>query len=575
MNSSCADILLFAAHKWSISKPSLLHDTKDSFDGTTSSKYWVDVQLRWGDFDSHDVERYARAKFLDYTADNMSLYPSPTGVLCTFDLAYNLYSGYGNWFPGSKPLMQQVMAKLIRDNPALYVLRERIRKGLQLYSSEPTEPYLSSQNYTELFSNQIIWFVDDTNVYRVTIHKTFEGNLTTKPINGAIFIFNPRTGQLFLKIIHTSIWSGQKRLGQLAKWKTAEEVAALIRSLPLEEQPNQIIVTRKGMLDPLEVLLVDFPNIVIKGSELQLPFQSCLKIEKFGDLILKATEPQMVLFNIFDDWLKTISSYTAFSRLILILRSLHVNADRCKAILRPDKSAVTQPHHVWPSLTDEQWVKIEVTLKDLILSDYGKKNNVNVESLTQSEVRDIILGMEITPPSLQRQQIAEVEKQAREQSQLTAVTTKTTNVHGDAMVITTTSQYEQQSFNTRTDWRIRAISATNLHLRTNHIYVSSEDISDIGLTYVLPKNILSKFITISDLRTQIAGYMYGVSPSDNNQVKEVRCIVLIPQVGTHQNVTLPHNLPDSEHLEGLEPLGISLYLISAYLIYKYLIVYYI
>lgn len=106
----------------------------------------------------------------------------------------------------------------------MYVLRERIRKGLQLYSSEPTEPYLSSQNYGELFSNQIIWFVDDTNVYRVTIHKTFEGNLTTKPVNGAIFIFNPRTGQLFLKIIHTSVWAGQKRLGQLAKWKTAEEV---------------------------------------------------------------------------------------------------------------------------------------------------------------------------------------------------------------------------------------------------------------------------------------------------------------------------------------------------------------
>lgn len=81
------------------------------------------------------------------------------------------------------------------------------------------------QNYGELFSNQIIWFVDDTNVYRVTIHKTFEGNLTTKPINGAIFIFNPRTGQLFLKIIHTSVWAGQKRLGQLAKWKTAEEVS--------------------------------------------------------------------------------------------------------------------------------------------------------------------------------------------------------------------------------------------------------------------------------------------------------------------------------------------------------------
>lgn len=67
---------------------------------------------------------------------------------------------------------------------------------------------------------------------------------------------------------------------QLAKWKTAEEVAALIRSLPVEEQPKQIIVTRKGMLDPLEVHLLDFPNIVIKGSELQLPFQACLKVGK-------------------------------------------------------------------------------------------------------------------------------------------------------------------------------------------------------------------------------------------------------------------------------------------------------
>ncbi|CAM9609640.1 unnamed protein product [Heterosigma akashiwo] len=80
-------------------------------------------------------------------------------------------------------------------------------------------------------------------------------------------------------------------------------------------------------------------------------------------MILKATEPQMVLFNIYDDWLKTISSYTAFSRLILILRALHVNQDRTKVILRPDKSVVTEAHHIWPSLTDESWVKIEVALR--------------------------------------------------------------------------------------------------------------------------------------------------------------------------------------------------------------------
>ena len=142
----------------------------------------------------------------------------------------------------------------------------------------------------------------------------------------------------------------------------------MIRSLPVEEPPKQIIVTRKDMLDPLEVHLLDFPNIVIKCSELQLPFQACLKVEKFGDLILKATEPQMVLFNLYDDWLKTISSYTAFSRLILILRALHVNNDRTKVVLKPDKTTITEAHHIWPSLTGEQWIKMEVQLKDLILA---------------------------------------------------------------------------------------------------------------------------------------------------------------------------------------------------------------
>eukprot|EP00056_Hartaetosiga_gracilis_P008688 m.125006 g.125006 ORF g.125006 m.125006 type:complete len:2332 (-) comp12970_c0_seq1:97-7092(-) len=554
MNSSCADILLFATQKWPISKPSLLADTRDVMDVATSDRFWVDVQLRWGDYDSHDIERYSRAKFLDYTTDNLSVYPSPTGTLVAIDMAYNLHSAFGNWFPGCKVLLQQAMAKIMKANPALYVLRERVRKGLQLYSSEPTEPYLSSQNYSELFSNQIIWFVDDTNVYRVTIHKTFEGNLTTKPINGGIFIFNPRTGQLFLKIIHTSVWAGQKRLSQLAKWKTAEEVAALIRSLPVEEQPKQIIVTRKGMLDPLEVHLLDFPNIVIKGSDLQLPFQACLKVEKFGDLILKATEPQMVLFNLYDDWLKSISSYTAFSRLILILRALHVNIDKTKIILKPDKTTITEPHHIWPTLTDEEWIKVEVDLKDLILSDYGKKNNVNTASLTQSEIRDIILGMEIAAPSQQRQQIAEIEKQTREQSALTATTTKTTNIHGDEMIVHTTTNYEKAVFSSKTDWRLRAINATNLPLRTNHIFVN-DDINETGYTYVLPKNILKKFIVISDLRTQIAGYLYGKSPPDNPQVKEILCIVMVPQFGTHQSVQLPHQLPQHEYLEELEPLG--------------------
>jgi pre-mRNA-processing factor 8 len=311
---------------------------------------------------------------------------------------------------------------------------------------------------------------------------------------------------------------------------------------------------------PLEVHLLDYTNVVIKGSDLSLPFKAALDIEKLGDLVLRATEPTMVLFNLYDDWLKTISSFTAFSRLILILRAIHIDPAKAKMVLKPDMTTVTEPHHIWPSLTDDQWIRVEVALKDMILADYGKKNNVAVESLTQSEIRDIILGMEIAPPSQQRQQIAEIEKQARSTTALTETTTKSTNVHGDEMVVTTTTSYEQAVFASRTDWRVRAIAASNLHLRTQHLYVASDvatlGVAEAGFTYVLPKNVLRKFIVAADLRTQVAAFIYGVSPAENAQVKEIRALVFPPQTGTHTGVSLPTPPPpELAALAGLEPLG--------------------
>lgn len=64
--------------------------------------------------------------------------------------------------------------------------------------------------------------------------------------------------------------------------------------------------------------------------------------------------------------------------------------------------------------------------------------------------------------------------------------------------------YTVSNYSSKTEWRVRAISATNLHLRTNHIYVQSDDIKETGYTYILPKNVLKKFVTISDLRAQVS-----------------------------------------------------------------------
>ena len=121
------------------------------------------------------------------------------------------------------------------------------------------------------------------------------------------------------------------------------------------------------------------------------------------------------------------------------------------------------------------------------------------------------------------------------------------------MISTTTSNYERQTFASKTDWRVRAIAATNLHLRTKNVFVSSDDIKEEGYTYIFPKNLLKKFVTISDLRTQVSGFLYGVSPPENpqvysfaqasliiilthSQVKEIRCVVMPPQWGTHKEV---------------------------------------
>ena len=145
----------------------------------------------------------------------------------------------------------------------------------------------------------------------------------------------------------------------------------------------------------------------------------------------------MNFYNLYDDWLNSVQSYTAFSRVILILRALHVNVERTREILKPHKGVITKPSHIWPTLTDEQWIKCEVELKNLVINDYAKKNNVNVSSLTQLQIRDIILGMEMALPSVQKEQVGEVEKKAKEGG--APVTVQTVNEQNQKITTTSTS----------------------------------------------------------------------------------------------------------------------------------------
>lgn len=553
MNSSCADIVLVASNDWNVSDPTFYNDQNIKYSGYKTSRLWVDVQLRWGDYDSHDIERYTRSLFSAYTTNTQSLYPCETGIMVGVDLCYNTFTVYGTWIPGLQELIQQSMKNIMNFNPSLSVLRERVRKALQLYSSDPSEPALNSSNFGELFGNKMTWIVDDTNTYRVKVHKSFEGNYVTTPVNGGIFIMNPATGQLFLKIVHTRTWQQQKRIHQLAKWKAAEETTALVRTLPPEEQPKQIICTRELLLDPLQNLFAEFPNITIKGSDMYLPLPAFMKIPKLADLVIHSSEPKMVLFNLYDDWLETVSPYTAFSRLMLIMRALQVGKNKAWDILRPSASVITAPDHLWPSHEPDDWKKIELKLKDLVVDDYAKKNSVQANALTQSEIRDIILGIQIAPPSEERQQLAAEE--ARDA--LTATTTRTTTKTGEIVSVQTLSNYEQTQFQSKSDWRKRAIQSSSLYLKTTNIHLPLDGIIDDDSikTLIIPLNLIKKFVEISDPYIQICAILYGKPAEDNESIIEIHSFVLPPQAGKYDQLDFLHSLPSNQLLDGLQPIA--------------------
>jgi pre-mRNA-processing factor 8 len=256
-----------------------------------------------------------------------------------------------------------------------------------------TLKYFKELVATQIYNNEHInWIFDDTNCYRVTIHKTEEGNLSTAPINGAHSTFNIHSGQLFLKVIHTSKWSTSRKLGQTAKEIAAEELAALIRALPKEEHPQTIFTTRSAVIPFIKQQLIDFPEIQIHACSFFLPLQALLRIPKILDAVMSATEPKMVLFALYDGW-QPISPAAAFQRLIIILQALRSDSIAPLDIINPRKE---NSESFWPKLSNDEWTPIEIQLKKLIVDQFSKRNQVPVESLTEEQIDGAIYGEELS-----------------------------------------------------------------------------------------------------------------------------------------------------------------------------------
>ena len=133
MNTSCADIILTSSGTWSTTMPCFVSDTNAKVTPDIKTRtLFIDVQLRWGDYDSHDIERYTRSLFLSYTTDTQSLYPCNTGIIIGIDLCYNEWSAFGTWIPGLQEVVTKAMKNIMIFNPSLNVLRERCKNTIKI-----------------------------------------------------------------------------------------------------------------------------------------------------------------------------------------------------------------------------------------------------------------------------------------------------------------------------------------------------------------------------------------------------------------------------------------------------------
>jgi pre-mRNA-processing factor 8 len=560
LNDSCPDIVLEAVARWPLAKPSLLGNDNDAFSQQHTSKFWVDVQLRWGDFDSHDVNQYAREKYVALMKNSAQRYPNPSGAVVVIDLAYNKAGAYGYWIPELKRIVQLAMAKIMKNDPALAAMRSRLHKQLQLYASDPTEAHLNTTNYAELFSGQTTWLVDDSSVFAPSMQASAGGQFSAQSKNGALTILNPKTGQMFLSVIHKSALAGHKKRTMLGREKASEETAAWLRSLPAEERPNKIIVTRRTLFTTMSSTLIDFQTVGLGRSDLSLPLKYLIYHPRLLDIVTTATESKALRFNVFDDWGTTLSPISCFGRLLLILRGFHVNVERTRHILQPDRHVVTEPHHFWPTHTLQEWKDIEMQLSDVILADYARRNSIQVSQLTTKEAQDIILGKEITSVELQNEEAKAIEDKAKK-TQLAAQTVKTLNKRGEEITVRTTRTFEIGSFTASTTWRVRAAACSSLAQRVEAIYAAdlpAGQAVDRTEIIVLPKRLLQRFIRCADMTTSIVAVCYGFPVPDHPNAREVRAFVFPPQQGRVGSAAMPVKLPTHELLEsqGLTPIGI-------------------
>ncbi|AFM98118.1 U5 snRNP spliceosome subunit [Encephalitozoon hellem ATCC 50504] len=473
--SSCADILL-SGDFYVYSAASISEEVDGS--GVKCDGLWIDVQLRWGDYDKRDPHKYAKTRYAESLVDPQTRYPVPNGFVVVLDLCYNTWSSYGSLNGELKAVLSSSMEKIIAGNAMLHVLRERLRKALQLYTSD-----IETVNDSgDLFNSGIL--VDTSALLRK---------------EKMLFVFDPHTGNLYFKSYH----------GEGKKIRQIRLLAAKDIFLMGEELNKRDVVVSESMVNAMENFVIDHPSISMKTCSSIPLFSNVARIKEVR------MEKSVRSINLYEGWKET-SRFTNFCRVLLVMHGIDVDEARVRDL---------GIDSVWPEVSDKEWIKKEIQLKDLIVDRYCRIHEIKPSSLSQNEVRDIVFGFQVSEGGEGDERVIDVEVKSKQSFK----------GHGNISFMGNEGWRKRY---TRLDEMVRSgeLSRWTSEMVMRGSYGSVDDSVDMGEVLRIPLNLVEEFIETIDPHTLVFGLVIEENPI---------CFGLIPQFSSLSEVHSSLFIPDA------------------------------
>lgn len=244
-------------------------DTKlcDENTGKVQAKHvdelWVDVQLRWCNYDDRDVGKQAEHVFKGHRTHQ--------GFVVLFDLCYSRFAIYG-YMPRDLVKLRNLCDMLLKTDTLVGVLRERIRRALGLLVDSPT---VTSSNVEVFDSEYIVQFTREH-----------------------LFVFKPKTG--FIE--HFALEFGKQDF----RGRVCE---LLVRYLEKCGGTSSTVVVPCDLQMHIDSYASEYPFLKVRASEVKMHFE-CLPAQRISTKCL------------YKGW--NTSPYTSFCRLALILKGASV-----------------------------------------------------------------------------------------------------------------------------------------------------------------------------------------------------------------------------------------------------------